>query len=173
MEDVEIIVNKYFIAKATYFPTEGMRLSKDYLTKNIPWEKFLISKKNSYNVKGMIINLLKRKWKDLVLIIKRYITCEGHYGFIFYYHFQFVMFFLGYKLNIPYYLFKSLTKMLKFHQKGFNKPDRSLFHYGLIQILVEFRLSQIRDSWEAFLGRNNFVKPQLVNDEEKLPPKIE
>jgi hypothetical protein len=34
----------------------------------------------------------------------------------------------------------------------------SLFHHGLIKILLLSHLSQIRDNWESFLSRNGFAQ---------------
>jgi hypothetical protein len=40
---------------------------------------------------------------SMLLIIKSYITCEGHYSLFFYFHFRLLMVFLGFELNLPYY----------------------------------------------------------------------
>jgi hypothetical protein len=162
-------VNEAMIAKATHLSMVGEKWSKNCLVKNIPWNEFLVSRKATYNPKGMHVTNLKNKWCDLILIVKWYITCEGHYGLVFYYHFHLLMVFIGYQLNFPYYFHKSLSKMEKFYQRGFGNPDRSLFHHGLIKILVECHLTQIGDSWENFTQRNNFSEnPMQVNGSQEL-----
>ena len=34
--------------------------------------------------------------------------------------------------------------------------ERSLFHHGLIKILVSYRLKELGETWESFLMRNGF-----------------
>jgi hypothetical protein len=67
------------------------------------------------------------------------------------------MIFLGFKLNFPFYLLKSLQKMSKFYQRQNPNPESSLFHHGLIRILVNAQLLKTRDNWQSFLFRNRFV----------------
>jgi hypothetical protein len=55
----------------------------------------------------------------------------------------------------------SLHKMFKRYQKQSLNPLSSLFHHGLIRILL---LSQIGDTWEVFLCRNNFALPKNTVD---------
>jgi hypothetical protein len=70
------------------------------------------------------------------------------------------MVFLGFKLNMPFYLFMSLQKMSKLYQRQRLNPLSSLFHHGLIQILLLSHLAKIGDTWEDFLCRNNFTLPE-------------
>ena len=74
------------------------------------------------------------------------------------------MVFLGFKLNVPFYLHKSLQKMDKLYQRQKINPQSSLFHHGLILILVVSHLSKTGDSWENFLFRNNFTLPENVTE---------
>ena len=62
--------------------------------------------------KGIPSTTLKRKWRNLLLIIKTFITCEGRIGCMFFYHIRLMMQFLeGNEINLPYFLLKSLKKM--------------------------------------------------------------
>jgi hypothetical protein len=79
---------------------------------------------------------------------------------VFLYHVFLLMVFLGFKLNVPFYLHRSLQKMAKFYQRQKLNPQSSLFHYGLIRILVVSHLSKTGDSWGNFLFRNNFTLPK-------------
>ena len=72
-------------------------------------------------------------------------------------------------MNFPYYLHKILTKLSKFYQRSAKNLNYNLFHYGLINILVEYRLTQLGDSWDVFLCQNNFVK-SLESCQEKITP---
>jgi hypothetical protein len=86
--------------------------------------------------------------------------CEGRYGLVFLYHIRLLMLFLGFKLNMPFYLLMSLFKMSKHYKKNILNPLSSLFHHDLIRIMLLSHLSQIEDTWENFFCRNNFSLPK-------------
>jgi hypothetical protein len=73
------------------------------------------------------------------------------------------MVFMGFELNMPYYLHRSIFKMAKRYKR--NQADTSLFHVGLIKILVVSELGLRRDSWQNFINRNGFTEfnPPLVD----------
>jgi hypothetical protein len=107
--------------------------------------------------------MIKKEWKYLLWIIKWYITCEGLYSLLFLYHFHLLMVFVGFELNMPFFLLKSLTKMVKFYQRDHIRSERNLFHHSLIRILIEYHLSQINDSWDEFIKINNFLETPELN----------
>jgi hypothetical protein len=65
---------------------------------------------------------------------------------------------MGYELNMPFFLLKSLSKMARFYQRDHLSSERNIFHHGLIRVLVEFQLKQNNDSWEEFVKRNHFLE---------------
>jgi hypothetical protein len=78
--------------------------------------------------------------------------------------FHLLMVFLGFNLNMPFYLLRSLQKMAKFYQRQNLNAQSSLFHHGLIRILVISHLSKVGDSWQNFVYRNGFSLPENVTD---------
>jgi hypothetical protein len=62
--------------------------------------------------------------------------------------------FMGYSLNMPFYFQHSLYKMSKRFKR--QKADSSLFHHGLIKLIVVYHLSLHGDNWRAFIARNGF-----------------
>jgi hypothetical protein len=64
------------------------------------------------------------------------------------------MVFMGYELNMPYYLHRNLFKMSKRYKR--NQSDNNLFHFGLIKMLVVCHFGLHRDCWNDFLNHNNF-----------------
>jgi hypothetical protein len=74
------------------------------------------------------------------------------------------MVFLGFGLNMPFYLLKSLQKMARFYQRKNLNAQSSLFHHDLIQILVISQLSKVGDNWKDFMDRNGFAPPETVID---------
>jgi hypothetical protein len=68
--------------------------------------------------------------------------------------------FMGYPLNMPHYFLCSLYNMYKRFKR--EKADSSLFHHGLIRLIVVHHLSLCGDNWQAFLSRNGFANPESV-----------
>jgi hypothetical protein len=85
------------------------------------------------------------------------------------------MVFMGYQLNIPYYLHRSMFKMFKKYKR--NQADSNLFHYGLVKMIVVCHLGLHGDCWNDFLAHNDFEdsnppqvdKPMVIEDK-TIPP---
>jgi hypothetical protein len=82
---------------------------------------------------------------------------------------------MGYSLNFPFYLQRSLYKMSKRFKR--QKADSSLFHRGLIKLIIVYHLSLHGDSWRDFITRNGFedsnpvqVDKPMVNETNVQPP---
>jgi hypothetical protein len=120
----------------------------------------MTSKKTFCYPKGTPISLFKPRWHGFLLMMKQFITCEGRYGLVFLYHVRFLIVFLRFKLNASFYLHKIFLKMAKFYHRNKLNPWSSLFHHGLIRILMVSHLSKTGDSWGNFLFRNNFTLPK-------------
>jgi hypothetical protein len=73
------------------------------------------------------------------------------------------MVFMGFELSMPHDLHRSLFKMAKKYKRS--QADTSLFHVGLIKMLVVYELGLRRDSWHDFLNHNGF--------EESSPPQVD
>lgn len=64
--------------------------------------------------KGIQVTTLKTKWRNLLLIIQKFIIYEGRFGNIFFYHARLMMTLLdGNEINLPYFLLHSLRKMAR------------------------------------------------------------
>jgi hypothetical protein len=58
-----------------------------------------------------------------------------------------------------------------------NQADSSLFHYGLVKIIVVYHLGLHGDCWSNFLSRNDFedsnppqVDKPVVSEDNSIPP---
>lgn len=93
------------------------------------------------------------KSKDLLCVLQKFLTCEGHYSLTFPYHIRLLLHFESSKLiNFPYYFLKILEKMAKGVQKGkSNQAACRLYNYGLITILVKKELEARSMNWEELL----------------------
>lgn len=68
------------------------------------------------------------------------------------------MHFTGIKpLNLPHYLFRSLVKITEKVQRKGRDHQESLFHHGLVKIIVLHQLSQVNISWETFMQSTTFL----------------
>jgi hypothetical protein len=161
--DVQLEINEQFLSSTTSLPVTGQKWSKSCKVGDVPWTLLFQSRMvNSCN-RGLPAKMLKPRWHDLLMIIKQFITCEGRYGFIFLFHLRLLMVFMGFKLSMPHYLHRSFFKMAKSYKR--NQADTSLFHLGLIKMIMVYELGLRRDCWDDFLSRNGFEEsnPPLVD----------
>ena len=73
-------------------------------------------------------------------------------------------------MDMPYYLLHSLKKMSMQVKKNKNK-ERSMYHHGLIKMLVEHELNQRGQSWNIFLWENGLI-PEIGKDNIQSSPPI-
>jgi hypothetical protein len=116
--DVQLEIDEQFLSLTIGLPATGQRWSKNCKMEEVPWTLLFQSCKVSCCDKGLPANMLKQRWHDLLMIIKQFITCEGRYGFVFLHHLRLLMVFMGYELNMPYYLHMILFKMSKRYKKN-------------------------------------------------------
>jgi hypothetical protein len=173
--DVQLEIDEQFLSLATNLPATGQKWSKNCKVEDVPWTLLFQSRKVSSCDKGLPANKLKQRWRILLMVIKQFTTCKGQYGFVFLYHLRLLMVFMGYELNIPHYLHRSLFKISK--RFKWNQFDTSLFHFGLIKMLMVYELGLHRDCWEDFLKHNNFghssppqVEKPMVSESKSIPP---
>lgn len=104
--------------------------------------------------KGIPISALKNKWGNMLLILQKFITCEGRFGFMYVYHIRLLMIFLeNQTINLPFFLLNNLRRMDTNVQKKIKSIETTMYHHGLVKILVEFHLKSVGDTWEDFLVR--------------------
>jgi hypothetical protein len=161
--DVQLEITEQFLSSATSLPISGQKWSKSCKVDDVPWTLLFQSRTVRSCDRGLPARMLKPRWHDLLMVIKQFITCEGRYGFVFLFHLRLLMVFMGFELSMPYYLHRSLFKMAKRYKRS--QADTSLFHVGLIKIMLVHELGLRRHSWHDFLSRNGF--------EESNPPQVD
>ena len=159
MGDVKLEVIEDFLSQATGIPVSGQRWFKNAKVEEVPWSLLFTSRKIKGCDKGMPISFLKSRWHDLLTVVKQFVTCEGCFGLVFLYYFLLLMIFMGFPLNMPYYLLRSLYKMGKRYTK--QRSNSSLFHHSLIKILLMHQLELQNDSWDSFITRNGYGNPNM------------
>ena len=77
---------------------------------------------------------------------------------------------IGFQLNVPFYLLRSLYKMSTRYKR--QRLDSSLFHHDLIKILLIHHLTIMGDYWDGFLARNGFVSTIPVEEPNSSEPLV-
>ena len=92
-----------------------------------------------------------------IKFLQSYITCEGRYAFVYKYHFRFLQHLAGEsRMSLPFFLLKSLQKMsgrIKEHQ---DHTALSIFHHGLIKLIIGTALQREGETWDYFLFWSGF-----------------
>ena len=73
------------------------------------------------------------------------------------YHFKLLLHFTGKaSIDLPFYLFRSLSKMCDKVQLRKEACETSLFHHGLIKLLVLHELQKVGKDWNTFIFMAGF-----------------
>ena len=73
------------------------------------------------------------------------------------YHLRFLLHFVGKRsLDLPFYLYRSLAKMSDKVQAKSEGNETSLFHHGLIKLMVLKELKILGREWSSFLFVSGF-----------------
>ena len=102
-----------------------------------------------------------------LVIITRLITCEGWFSTFKAYHFRLLAHLeFGKLLNFPFYFWKSLGRMVSQIKKNVENPTHSMYHHGLIKMIILAELKKKNQVWEQFLYdelSNSHINSPLVN----------
>jgi hypothetical protein len=93
----------------------------------------------------------------MLIFIHRYFTCEGSFNMVYPYHIILLLHFIGKEsMNLLFYLFRSIGKIPYMVQAKSKQVDTSVFHSGLIKMLVLEELKKTNTLWEVFLASLGF-----------------
>lgn len=75
------------------------------------------------------------------------------------------------RMNLPYFLLKSMTKMGSRVQAHLENTKHNVFYHGLIKLLILEELNKTQRSWQHFLFWVGFqTKTQESSEAEKNTP---
>ena len=141
---LEFKVMEESIAQATGLPRTGdcwfknfrlLRKDYDYVFK----PKFLAVKGENDFSKLWV----REEFLNSLVIITKLITCEGRFSTLKACHFFLLAHFeFGKLLNFPFYFWKSLGKMASQVRKNLENLTHSLYHHGIIKILILVELKK-------------------------------
>ena len=158
-------VSEDTIAQATGVSPEGEKYFKTKQFKEKSWTQFMSrSRVSAVNwKKGVPRSWLVHPWDEMVYILQKFVTCEGRYSIVYLYHIKLLLHIKKQcTISLPYFLLQSLTKMSKTVQKQKGNEDKSLYHFGLIRILIEDEMQRRGKTWKEFLTAN-----QIRDEEER------
>ena len=155
---LEIQVSPEIIARVTEIPRGGQEWFKNFkFDMNLCKEFLKEAYVNEDLTKAVPRNYLKEHYALLLTCIQKYLTCEGRYNKVYSYHFKLLLHFTGKaSIDIPFYLFQSLTKMCDKIQLKKDECETSMFHHGLIKLLVLDGLDKIGRDWDSFIFMAGF-----------------
>jgi hypothetical protein len=88
----------------------------------------------------------------LLISLKRFLTCEGRYDVTFLYHLRLLLHFEGWpQIDFPYFLRISLSKMVRGIKSAYKKLETSIYHHGLMNLVVVHELRKRGNSWKKLL----------------------
>ena len=151
-------VTEQSIVEATIFAIEGDKWFKRISLKPSDFNYLLVREHKELDWrKGIPRVWIKKEFRDLLYLIQKYITSEGHFSPTFIYHLWLLSHLVkDQKLSLPFYFLKSLTKMDS-KCKGLGEiSETHLFHHDLIKLLVIHVLQKTRQSWDQFLRFEGF-----------------
>jgi hypothetical protein len=147
----ELIIDEASIAEYTGLSRTSSPSNVEFRSYLLPVHKTLTWKKD------IPMSYLESKWQTLLRAILVYITCEGCYNRVMYYHLKLLNHFTGREhLNIPYFFHRTLIKMAKQVKTQPTKVISRISHQGLITLLVKEALQRKQIEWGFFLFWNEF-----------------
>lgn len=155
---VTLFVSEVSIAELGRLQLGGKRFTKKHKIDEQAANKFLRSEFHNPDWShGIDTRCLKKEYLPWLNAIKLYITCDGRYNHMFRYQIWFLMHLAGdIKVNLPYFLLHSLTKMSRKVQKFPELAETSLLHHSLITMLLNDALDCYNMTFSEFLIQSNF-----------------
>jgi hypothetical protein len=88
----------------------------------------------------------------MLFILHRFLTCEGRYVVTFLYHLRLLLHFEGGpKIDFPHFIWMSLNKLVRGVKYASKNPETSLYHHGLMKLLLVHELRKQGNSWKKLL----------------------
>ena len=158
---VDFTLTPEVIAQATGIPNVGEVWNKRKVLDSVHFEPFVIPTLMRHLTGVFPFRFLRSEYAPMMRLIMLYFTCEGRFSQVYSYHIRLLMHFTQVRMmNIPVFFYQNIERMVSMMQrKSPAQQYRSLYHYGLIQLVVLHQLAQQGISWEEFISRELFTAP--------------
>ena len=111
--------------------------------------------------KAVLIHNFRAEWVEPIKFLQSYITCEVMYAFVIKYHFRFLQHLAGEsRMNLAFFLLKCLQKMSSRIKEHHDHTAQSIFHHGLIKLIISTILQREGKTWDYFLFWSGFQNNQ-------------
>jgi len=156
---LDLQVSPEVIALVTEIPRGQEARFKNFRFNMEPCKVFLKSQFSETDLTKVVPkDYIKDIYTNLLFNIQCYFTCEGRYQKDYSYHFKLLFHFIGMiSLDFPYFLFRSIAKMADKVQLKSQGCETSLFHHGLIKLIVLHELKRVKKDWPSFWFVCDFV----------------
>ena len=141
---VDFILSPEIVAQATGIPNVGEEWNKRKLLDRFQYEPYIKPVYMRYMTGVFPFIFLRDEYAPLMRLIIRYFTREGRFSHLYSYHIRLLMHFTRVRMmNIPFFMCQNIEKMVPLMQrKSPAQQHRSIYHYGLIQLVVIHQLAQ-------------------------------
>ena len=167
--EIIVPVTQEYLSKALDLPMLGEKYYKGLHFKEKAWTFFLEkNRKGTFDrTKGIPREWFNEPWGELVLIIQKFLTCDRGYSVAHLYHVKLLQHIKGEdRINLPYFLYKSLLRMIETARHENRLKSGQMYHQGLIKILVEYQVRLQGIVWREFMVKNHFTE-QITEVQEK------
>ena len=110
--DFKFIIDEDKITEATKLPQTGEKWFKGRKVNKNKCQSLLLPFPASAKLKiGVSVRFLKPEWRAFYEILLKYVSCDGRFSHLHYYHLRLLLALKGCKLNLPFYLWQSLKNV--------------------------------------------------------------
>ena len=164
---VDFTLTPEMIAQATGIPNVGEVWNKRKVLDSVHFEPFVRPALMRHLTGVFPFRFLRSEYAPMMRLIMLYFTCEGRFSQVYSYHIRLLMHFTRVRvMNIPVFFYQNIEKMVSMMQrKSPTQQYKSLYHYGLIQLVVLHQLAQQGISWEYFISHELFTAPSPPHPE--------
>jgi hypothetical protein len=150
--DLKLTITEATIAEAIGLPSTREKYFKGIIVDRGIYQKFLKPEHLDPDwTKGISRGWIKEEYCTMLVFLQNFLTCEGRYAITFLYHLRLLFHFEGGPyIDFPHFLWMSLNKMVRGVKSASKKPETSLYHHGLMKLLVVHELRK-----QTLVGRNS------------------
>jgi hypothetical protein len=171
--NLQLTINEATLREVTGLPNRGAKYFKGVGINKEMCQRFLKEDHQHPDwKKGIPRNYIKEEYHPMITSLQRFITCEGRYVVTFIYHLRLLLHFEGGpEIDFPYFLWMSLNKMVR-GVKSISKTEKtSIYHQGLIKMLVLHELRKQRISWKTLITQHLPTENKPVEETQHAPKK--
>ena len=167
---VNFVLSSEVISEATGIPNVGEVWPKRKVLDYVHFEPYVMPAFMRQLSGVFPFRFLRREYAPILRLIMHYFTCEGRFSLVYSYHIRLLMHFTRVRMmNIPVFFFQNIQRMVPILQRKTPAQQfTSLYHFGLIQLIVSHQLSQQGIPWEEFISHEFFIAPPQPQPEPEV-----